>query len=328
LLEILLSITNSNKRGPKMDELAIIELFCIVDEFSLRFQKICSEKCIEYTKQKIRKRTFRTSLSEVLTILLLFHRSNYRTFKHFYINYVNSTLKHFFPNLVGYSRFVQLTSEAFFPMFCFIQEHQGTCEGILFIDSTILTVCHVKRAASHRTFKEQARWGKTTTGWFFGFKLHLVINHHAEIVAFKLTSGNIDDRKPIPKMVKNMKEKAFADRGYISERLVSSLMKTGIHLFTKVKKNMKNKLMLLIDKLILKKRAIIESVINILKSSCQIEHHRHRSRWNFLSNLMAGLATYCLNSNKPRLFFFSQRDPRIKTFRICMSKAYVKLALI
>lgn len=286
-----------------MKELEIIELFCLVDDFTYRFQEMCSEKRIEYSRKKLRKKAFRTSLSEVLTILLLFHRSNYRTFKHFYLNHIKTALKYLFPNLVGYSRFVQLTSEAFFPMFCFIQEHQGSCEGILFIDSTVLTVCHVKRASSHRVFKDQAKWGKTTIGWFFGFKLHLVINHHAEIVAFRLTNGNIDDRKPIPEMTKGMKGKAFADRGYISEKLSNDLMKNGIHLFTKVKKNMKNKLMALVDKLMLKKRAIIESVNNLLKSSCQIEHHRHRSRWNFLSNLMAGIAVYCLNPCKPRLFF-------------------------
>ncbi len=267
-----------------MDELTIIELFCCVDDFCHRFQQMCSDKRIQYTKRKIRKRIFRTSLSEVLTILLLFHRSNDRTFKHFYLDYVQVVLKHLFPSLVGYSRFVQLTSEAFFPMFCFVKEHQGVCEGILFIDSTVFTVCHVKRASSHRTFKKQAQWGKTTTGWFFGFKLHLVINHHAEIVAFKLTSGNIDDRKPVPDMIKGMKGKAFADRGYISEKLTQTLMKNDIHLFTKIKKNMKNKLFSLMDKLMLKKRAIIESVNNLLKNSCQIEHHRHRSPWNFLSN--------------------------------------------
>ncbi len=135
------------------------------------------------------------------------------------------------------------------------------------------------------------------------FKLHLVINHQAEIVAFRLTAGNIDDRKPVPEMVTGMYGKAFADRGYISEKLSNHLITKNIQLITKVKKNMKNKLILLIDKIMLRKRAIIESVINILKSGCQIEHQRHRSRYNFLSNLMAGLAAYCLNPNKPRLFF-------------------------
>ncbi|MBS4163210.1 Uncharacterized protein PRO82_000508 [Candidatus Protochlamydia amoebophila] len=153
------------------------------------------------------------------------------------------------------------------------------------------------------SLKSHAKWGKTTVGWFFGFKLHLVINHHAEIVAFKLTTGNSDGRKSVPEMVEGMKGKAFADRGYISEKLTHTLMQKGIHLFTKVKKKMKNQWIALVDKLMLKKRAMIESGNHLLKNSCQIEHHRHRSRWNFLSNLMAGLANYCLNPSKPRLFF-------------------------
>jgi hypothetical protein len=188
-------------------------------------------------------------------------------------------------------------------MFCFLKQHQGTWGNLQFVDSTVLTSCHVKRASSHKTFRPTARWGKTTTGWFFGFKLHLVINQHAEIVAFRLTKGNIDDRKPVPDMVKPMRGKLFGDRGYISEKLRAQLLEQGVLLITKVKRNMKNKLMTLYDKLMLRKRALIESVNNLLKSSCQIEHHRHRSQWNFLSNLLSGLAAYCLNPNKPRLHF-------------------------
>src|SRR5215207_9509776 len=289
-----------------MEEHSIIELYCLVDDFVKRFQEMSSSKKFEYTKPRIRKKVFRTSLSEVLTILLLFHRSDYRTFKHFYLTQVKINLKDLFPQLVGYSRFVQLMSEAFFPMFCFIKEHQGICQGPLFIDSTVLTACHVKRASSHKTFKEQAKWGKTTVGWFFGFKLHLVINTETEIVAFKLTSGNVDDRKPVPEMLQGIQGKGFADRGYISEKLSNTLLKNGFQLFTKLKKNIKNKLISLVDKIMLRKRALIESVINLLKHSCQIEHHRHRSRWNFLSNLMAGVANYCLNPHKPRLFFSKQ----------------------
>ena len=119
-----------------------------------------------------------------MPILILFHRSNYRCFKYFFLREVLKNLAYLFPNLVGYSQFIRLTQEAFFPMFCFTQEHLGVGSGISFIDSTVLTSCHVKRASSHKTFKKQAKWGKTTTGWFFGFKLHLVINHQSEIIAF------------------------------------------------------------------------------------------------------------------------------------------------
>ena len=139
--------------------------------------------------------------------------------------------------------------------------------------------------------------------WFFGFKRHLLINHHAEMAAFKVTLGNIDDRKPVPEMVQGLRGKAFSDRGYISKKRTQTLMERGLQLFTKVKKNMKSKFISTVDKVLLRKRAIIESVNNILKNSCQIEHHRHRSRWTFLSNLMARLAYYCLNPNKPKLFF-------------------------
>ncbi|WP_042279335.1 transposase [Candidatus Protochlamydia sp. R18] len=94
----------------------------------------------------------------------------------------------------------------------------------------------------------------------------------------------------------------------MSVKLTNTLMQKGIQLFTKVKKKMKNKLITLVDKLMLKKRAMIESVNNLLKSSCQIEHHRLRNRWNFLSNLMAGLANYCLNPFQPRRSFQIQKS--------------------
>lgn len=154
--------------------------------------------------------------------------------------------------------------------------------------------------------------GKTSTGYFFGFKLHLIINHHAEIVAFRLTSGSVDDRIPVPEMTKNMKGKMFADRGYISKKLQKMLIEKGLLLITKIKKNMKNKLMPLWDKLMLRKRGIIESVNNLLKADCQIEHHRHRSKWNFLSNLLSGLGAYCLRKDKPRLFFPKKELAQLK----------------
>lgn len=285
-----------------MNELQIIELFCLVDDFTKRFNEICSHEHLVYKKSKIRARKSRTTLSEVMTILLMFQNSNYRTFKHFFLKECEVFWKSLFPKLVGYSQFIRLMQEAFFPMFCFAQEHLGVCTGISFIDSTVLTSCHIKRAYSHKTFKKQAAWGKTT-GWFFGFKLHLVINHHAEIIAFRITSGNVDDRKPVPDMMKNKRGKAYADRGYIGKDLGVKLAKEGVVLITKAKKKMKNCLISLQDKYLLRRRAIIESVNNLLKNHHQVEHHRHRSPWNFLSNLLAGITAYCLNPNKPRLFF-------------------------
>lgn len=303
-----------------MNEIQIIELFCIVDDFTKRFESLCFQKQLAYRKKRIRKRSCRTFLSEVMTILILFHRSDYRTFKHFYLNEIKIKWVYLFPNLVKYPRFVQLISEAFFPMFCFVKEHQGKWTDLQFIDSTVLTCCHVKRASSHKTFRRSARWGKTTVGYFFGFKLHLVINQHAEIVAFRLTAGNVDDRKPVPEMVQGMRSRLFADRGYISKKLGETLLKREVVLITKLKRNMKNKLMNLYDKLMLRKRAIIESVHHLLKSGCQIEHHRHRSPWNFLSNLLSGLAAYSLNPNKPKLYFSNKEISEVHSSQ-CFSIA-------
>ena len=286
-----------------MTDFEIIELFCLVDDFTIRFETMVSKKQIGYQKRRIRNRKSRTTLSEVMTILLLFHRSNYRTFKHFYLHHVKKTLLYFFPNLVGYSRFIQMIKEAIVPMFCFCHEHLGKKQGIYFIDSTSLTACHLKRAYSHQTFKKEAKWGKTSTGWFFGFKLHLVINHHSEIVSFMLTPGNCDDRTPVPELLKNIQGKCFGDRGYVSKKLFVKLYAQGVSLITRMKKKMKNTCMSFIDKILLRKRGLIESVNNLLKNQCQIEHHRHRSKLNFLGHLFSGLTTYNLNPNKPRLFF-------------------------
>jgi Transposase DDE domain len=170
------------------------------------------------------------------------------------------------------------------PMCAFIQGQSKTRTGIYFIGATI-DVCHVKRASSNRVFKGIAKKGKSSIGWFFGFKLHLVINDKGEIMAFKLTRATTDDREPVSSLIKDLIGKLVGDRGYISQKLFDALSERGLQLITKIKKNMKNKLMPLFDKLLLRKRAVIESVNDQLKNISQIEHSRHRSIHNFMVNL-------------------------------------------
>jgi hypothetical protein len=190
---------------------------------------------------------------------------------------------------------------AIFPLFVFLQGCLGECTGIAFIDSTILTVCHVRRIYSHKVFKQCARRGKTSTGWFFGFKLHLIINEKGEILAYRLTPGNTDDRKPVVDLSQELFGRLFGDRGYISAKLFKELFDNGVRLVTKLKKGMQNKLIPLEDALLLRKRGLIESVLNKLKSGCQIEHHRHRSLDNFLVNLLSGLIAYSIDPQKPSI---------------------------
>jgi hypothetical protein len=258
-------------------------------------------KASELTTGKQRDRAGKLCLSEVMTILIHFHQSHYRTFKAYYQEHVQVHMRSEFPQLVSYTRFVALIPRVTVPLIAYLQSRYGRCTGISFIDSTSLDVCDNKRINQHRVFKVDARRGKTSMGWFYGFKLHLAVNDRGELLACCLTPGNVDDRTPVPAMVKNLRGKLFGDRGYISAPLAQLLFEQGLELITKLKKNMKNKLMHLSDKLLLRKRAVIESIIDQLKNISQIEHSRHRSPSNFVVHLTAGLIAYSHQDKKPGL---------------------------
>jgi hypothetical protein len=287
-----------------MDEDFLISLFCMVDDFCIQFEPEWQKIQRNQNTTSGRWWTTRESkmiLSELMTVAILFHYSGYRTFKDYYIYFVLPHLTCFFPNLVTYKHFNKLMKKLVLPLFALQKTLAGKSEGIAFIDSTILSVCHICRASSHKVFKDIAKKGKSTTGWFFGMKLHLLINHRSEIVSWMLTPGNTDDRTPVPELLKGIFGKVYGDRGYISKNLFEDLYERGIQLITRLRTNMKNMLMDTFDRLVLYKRGIIECVNNRLKLGCQIEHHRHRSHANFLVNLIAGLACYSVSSKKPFL---------------------------
>jgi Transposase DDE domain len=242
------------------------------------------------------------SASELMTILILFQQSQYRTFKAFYTQHVQQYWRDEFPQLVSYGRFVELMPSVLVPLTVYLHEHFGDCTGVSFIDSTALAVCRNARISQHRVFAFDAARGKTSVGWFYGFKLHLVVNDRGELLAFCLTRGNVDDRRPVPRLVTHLFGKLFGDRGYISQGLAEDLfVRQGLRLITKLRKNMHQRLLAMTDKLLLRKRAIIETIYDQLKNICQIEHSRHRSPRNFLVNLLAGLIAYCLQPKKPSM---------------------------
>jgi hypothetical protein len=180
----------------------------------------------------------------------------------------------------------------------------GRLHGHLFVDATTLKVCRNLRIPRHRGFTGSAGCGQTSVGWFYGFKLHLIINERGEILSCYLTAGNVDDRQLVAGMVKKARRmfgKLFGDKGYLSRALTECLEGEKVQLVTGIKKNMKNKLVNLYDKLMLRKRALIETVNDQLKNISQIEHTRHRSLWNFLGNVAAGLIAYGFREKKPSL---------------------------
>ena len=277
-----------------------IAIFCDADDFCKAYEEYCRNRLLMDKKAVVPET--RMSLSEIMTILIMYHLSGYKTFKWYYTKHIMVHQRKDFPDLVSYNRFVEIMKFALVPLILYtIKARFGKCSGISFVDSTPLKVCDNHRIHNHRVFSEYAKTGKSSMGWFYGFKLHLIINDKGEILSFCLTSGNVDDRNEavMDSLTKEIFGKLFADRGYISQKLFEKLLEKDITLVTRAKKNMKNKLMNLHDKIMLRKRAVIESVNDFLKNICDIEHSRHRSVTNFLVNLVSALAAYSFLPKKP-----------------------------
>jgi hypothetical protein len=278
----------------------IVTIFCEIDDFCIAFEPEFRRKLLA-DKGTQRRRVMKMKLSEVMTIIVYFHSSGYRNFKTYYLEYVRKTMTGEFPDLVSYNRFVELMTEAVVPLAVYLETRKAECSGISFVDSTSLAVCHNRRIHSHKVFNGFAKRGKTSVGWFYGFKLHVAINHLGELMAMRLTPGNVDDRKPLPLMVKKLWGSLYGDKGYLSKNLTELFERRNLHLITKVRKNMKEKMLPVFDKLMLRKRAVIESVFDQLKNISNIEHSRHRSVTNFLVNVLAGMTAYTFREKKPSL---------------------------
>lgn len=280
--------------------MSLLELFCSIDDFCQKYEPWIHPVMLENGVAH-RRRACRMSLSELMTLVVHFHQKQYRNFKTYYTEYVAEYLSAEFPELLSYSRFIQLMPRILMALCAYLQRCYGT--GLSFVDSSALAVCHNRRISQHRVFKEVAQRGRTSVDWFFGFKLHLIVNDRGEILACRLTSGNTDDRQPVPQMIQQIRGlfgKLFADKGDISHALTQDLLeKHMVQLVTKLRKNMKNKLMDEMDKYFLRKRAILETIYDQLKNISQIQHTRHRSLAGFMINLLAGLVAYCHQPKKP-----------------------------
>ena len=285
-------------------EQLLISIFCDIDDFCKDFDEYWKKHLLPAGKPILPKCAM--CLSEIMTIVVFFHLSNQKTFKWYYSYYVRTVFKKHFPRTLSYNRFVEVMQSTIVPLTVYLMKFRfGKCSGISFLDSTSIDVCHNRRIYSHKVFKDAAKRGKTSIGWFYGFKLHLIVNDEGGILSFCLTSGNVDDRdwKTVSMLTKEIFGKLYADRGYISRELFDKLFEENITLITKIKKNMKNRLMESLDKIMLRKRAIIECVNDFLKNICQIEHSRHRSIANFIVNLVSGLVAYSFLPKKPSLNF-------------------------
>ena len=295
----------------------VIELFFIADEFCKFFDWMMARYTLKNAGKRPYHRETTLSKAEIMLIIILFHDSGYRCFKHFYLDYVCKHLRHLFPKVVSYNRFVELEREVAIPLALFIKRVLlGKCTGISFVDSTPISVCRNQRIHIHRTFKGIAQRGKCSMGWFFVFKLHLICNEKGELLNFMITPDDIDDREPLKynAFVEFLYGKLVGDKGYIGKELFQRLFVNGIQLITKLKSNMTGALMSVSDKLLLRKRAIIETVNDELKNIAQIEHSRHRCFDNFIVNILGATAAYCMFPKKPCINVQRTMDTQLTLF--------------
>jgi len=275
-------------------------LFVCLDDFCKLYDKAIKEQALP-SPQSYRSRQGILSLSELMFIEVLYHFSPFKDFKRFYRFGLCVEYRSCFKSLPSYQRLVALKKKLFMPMSLLLHSLSGDKTGLYFADSTTLKVCRNKRIGSHKVFKGLAQRGKSTMGWFFGLKVHLIINHKGQLMAAKITPGNVDDRKGLTGLVKGLTGKCCADQGYVGEKTFKSLWEKGLQLITGIRRNMKNYLMPHIDKILLRKRFLIETVFGILKTEMNLEHSRHRSTTNAFVSIMAALIAYAYKTNKPKI---------------------------
>lgn len=280
-----------------MDTNQLTRIFCEIDDFCKELNQYTMSKLLPTHTQK-RGPSCRLSESEIMTILIFFQSSGWRNFKNYYVGFISTYWKKEFPNLPSYNRFIEIMNRVIFHLTLFSQLQSGKRTGIYFIDSTCLPVCHLKRSRRNKTFNEIAKYGRTSVGWFFGLKLHIVINERGELIAFKITGANVHDAKASESILQFLKGIAFGDKGYISKKLFSQLLEKGLKLITRTRKNMKPINYSSFEKQLLNQRGVIETVINHFKHHYHIWHTRHRSVINALTHLMAGIASYVIEPLK------------------------------
>ncbi len=280
----------------------ITEIFYELDNF-------CQEFINEWNKFLLTDETkkvegSRMIMSEIMTIVIFFHLSNYKNFKYFYLEKICKDYVDCFPNIVSYNRFIELMPKVFVPLGVYLRNcRMSKATGISFIDSTKIAVCNNKRIPSNKVFNGIAERGKGSMGWFYGFKVHLIVSDKGDLISFSISKGNKSDKNQglMKDITRKLFGKLFGDKGYISSPVSDELSSRGIQLVTNLTKNMKNKLTPIMYKILLRKRAIIETINDQLKNICQIEHSRHRSCQNFFVNLLSGLIAYTFLPNKPSI---------------------------
>jgi hypothetical protein len=282
----------------------VTALYCCLDDFCKLFEEWEEHQLIP---SETGQRTGKLSRSEMLLIVVLFHLSPFKHFKAFYHYGIGCQHRACFGAIPHYDRFVSLMPRLFVPLMVLLHSLSGEHTGLYFADSTKLAVCHNRRIHRHKVFDGLAARGKTSMGWFYGLKPHLVINHTGQVVALRITPGNTADSTALDEMTSHLAGKRHADKGYVGRELFKRLWRRGPHLITSIRCNMRNHLMPMADKIMLRKRLLIETVLDTLKSEMGLEHSRHRSVMNAMVHVLSCLVAYAFRPGKPSISHSGQQ---------------------
>ena len=290
-----------------IDTAKVVEVFCFIDDFCQQVAAYFSSHPLPAGLEQRHPAGRKAALceSEVLTILVLYHLSGFKCFEYFFERLVLGELKSYFPKAVSYTHFLSPARQACLHALLLAQCRCSLSArtGHYYIDSKKLPVSDNRRIHSHKVFEGIAARGKSSTDWFFGLKLHLVINQQGELARFLLTPANVADnnQKVLGYLLKGLRGKCYGDKGYLSS-LLEELLEQGLHLVAKVRKNMKNMLLSLPDKFNLRKIGTIEAINDILMSVCDIDHSRHRNPTNVLVQILSGLSAYTFLDQQNKRF--------------------------
>ena len=280
----------------------LVEDFRQFGDFCQAFGPHWQARLLSQEAQPAKKRGPQAGLadSEIMTILVLYHSSQFRHFRTFYAGVVLSLLRAAFPKAPCYARFIAVTKQVWVPLTVFLLSRMGRRTGIYYIDSTPLPVCHPRRINRHRVFAGLAERGKTSLGWFFGFKRPRAFNHDRQIVALTLTPGNVHDTTPVPALTQGLAGKLFADKGYVGKDLAQRLRRRGLILMTRMRRNMKRLPVSFFDKALLNGRNIVETIIGHIKEFSSLRLPKHRSVCNAFTHLTAAIVAYQINPLPPK----------------------------
>ena len=289
--------------SPQFNENLLAQIYVEVDDLLQAYENFRAQKVSENLSCSTREPDL--SPSEIVTILVAYHASGYKCFEYYYRECILKACLHCFPKAPTYKCFDSYIGRSL-PLVLLVlmcKCAQSLRSGYYFIDSKKLVVCHLKREHSHKVFKGFARKGKSSTGWFYGLKQHLVINHLEEIVSFSLTPGSTADNnfRVLTSLLAGLKGKCCGDKGYLTT-LFEQFYTEGLQLLVKAKENMKVLPAFHSDIQLLDHRSVIESVNDILITICDIEHSRHRNAFHGLASILSALTCYQYLPHKPHIF--------------------------